>query len=67
MVPEKTQVDEIDALAQSVFGSAAAVRSWLRTPQVGLNQKCPLELMQTDAGAEIVKQFLQQLSYGVYA
>lgn len=55
-----------------VFGTAVevledegAARAWLRTPQVALGERVPLELLVTEAGAEEVSALLGRLEHGV--
>ena len=57
---------EIFAQAIRVFGAEDAADAWLQTPAMGLNQRSPIDLMATAAGAGIVKTFLTRLEYGVY-
>ena len=39
---------------------------WLEMPAPALNQKTPLEMMTTQAGAEMVERLLRRLEHGVY-
>jgi len=32
-----------------------------------LDQRCPIDLLTTPAGTEIVEEFLERLEHGVYA
>jgi putative toxin-antitoxin system antitoxin component (TIGR02293 family) len=58
---------EIVAKAISVFGSQEEAEAWLLRPATGLNQRSPLELLETTAGAELVEEHLGRMEYGVYA
>jgi putative toxin-antitoxin system antitoxin component (TIGR02293 family) len=60
------QFAEILAHAIVVFGSLDEAEAWLARPAMGLNQHCPIDLLQTPKGVEIVEQFLGRLEYGVY-
>ncbi|MEA2884814.1 MAG: hypothetical protein QOH32_4070 [Bradyrhizobium sp.] len=57
---------EILATATTLFGSHLAAERWLEQPAPGLNQRCPIDLMMTPAGLEIVEDFLGRIEYGVY-
>jgi putative toxin-antitoxin system antitoxin component (TIGR02293 family) len=57
---------EILAAAIELQGSQEAGEEWLKTPQMALDQKTPLEMMKTTAGAEMVQDLLIQLDHGVY-
>jgi len=57
---------EILGKAKEVFGSQEDAEQWLERPATGLNQQRPIDLMKTIAGAQVVKQFLERVDYGVY-
>lgn len=54
-------------LAQEVFESRAAGLQWLSEPQIGLNQRVPMEEMLTEAGAEEVRSLLFRIEYSEIA
>lgn len=58
---------EILAHATRVFGSQEDAETWLSQPAIGLEQRKPIDLLATPAGAELVEQFLTRIEYGVYA
>ena len=58
---------EILARATAVFGSQKEAEQWLEQPAIGLDQRRPIDLLATPAGAEIVEDFLTRVEYGVYA
>ena len=58
---------EILSKATAVFGSQREAAEWMRRPATGLDQRRPLDLLATPAGAELVETFLDRLEYGVYA
>jgi putative toxin-antitoxin system antitoxin component (TIGR02293 family) len=60
-------VTDILAKAIEVFGTQAAAEDWLNQPALALNDVRPLELLQTEQGAELVKDQLTRLEYGVYS
>ena len=53
------------AFATSVFGDKELAREWLRTPQIGLKSRIPLELINTEAGAREVEDLLGRIEHGV--
>nr|WP_294527211.1 antitoxin Xre/MbcA/ParS toxin-binding domain-containing protein [uncultured Rhodopila sp.] len=57
---------EILVLATAVLGSQEEAERWLQLPAMGLDQRRPIDLLATTAGAEIVRDFLGRLEYGVY-
>jgi len=61
------RVAKIYARASEVFEDAAAAREWLRAPQLGLDERAPLELLVTEAGARAVEDLLLRIEHGVLA
>ena len=57
----------ISSLAETVFGSQSDAEAWLRTPALALDGKKPIDLIATRAGAELVRDQLVRLDYGVYS
>lgn len=57
---------EILAMATAVFGSQEEAEQWLERPAMGLDQRRPIDLLETPAGVELVENFLRQLEYGVF-
>ena len=55
------------ALAKEVLGSQDAAEQWLSKPAIALDQRRPIELLQSSEGAEMVKTLLLRMDYGVYA
>jgi putative toxin-antitoxin system antitoxin component (TIGR02293 family) len=58
---------EIVSKATSILGSLEAAQEWLMKPAVGLEQRCPIDLLSTPAGIELVEDLLERMEYGVYA
>ncbi|MBO0734699.1 MAG: DUF2384 domain-containing protein [Methylocapsa sp.] len=58
---------EIVAKATAVLGSKEEAENWLDRPAIGLNQRRPIDLLATPAGARLVEDLLERLEYGVYA
>jgi putative toxin-antitoxin system antitoxin component (TIGR02293 family) len=57
---------EILVKATAVLGSQDEAERWLERPAMGLNQRCPIDLLGTPAGVDLVEDFLERLDYGVY-
>jgi putative toxin-antitoxin system antitoxin component (TIGR02293 family) len=58
---------EILARATSIFGSQEDAENWLQRNAIGLDQRRPIDLLQTPAGVELLEEHLTRLEYGVYA
>lgn len=56
---------EIKSLAESVLGGSAEAEEWLNKPALALDGYKPMALIATRAGAELVKDLLIRLDYGV--
>jgi putative toxin-antitoxin system antitoxin component (TIGR02293 family) len=57
---------EILAKATEIFGSQEEAVRWLDQPALGLEQRRPIDLLETPAGVKLVEDFLGRLEYGVY-
>lgn len=57
---------EIVAKASEILGSQDAAEAWMDTPAMALDQRRPIDLMATTAGAALVEALLDRLDYGVY-
>ena len=55
----------IFALAVSVLESEEMARKWLHRVQRGLGGRVPIEVIQTEAGAQEVEDLLERIEYGV--
>jgi putative toxin-antitoxin system antitoxin component (TIGR02293 family) len=53
--------------AIDVLGSKEAADQWLSAPAIGLDQRRPIDLLQSSEGADLVKTLLTRMDYGVYA
>lgn len=58
---------KVRALAVEVLGSVEAAEQWLMAPAMGLNQRRPVDLMQTLDGGAQVTLLLSRMLHGVYA
>ncbi|QAY78904.1 DUF2384 domain-containing protein [Sphingosinicella sp. BN140058] len=52
--------------ATRVFGSREAAQTWMITPALGLDGRCPTDLVRNADGLTKVRLFLQRIEYGVY-
>lgn len=57
----------VTELATDVLGSRESAERWLSVPAIGLDQRIPIELLQSTEGTELVKTLLTRMDYGVYA
>lgn len=58
---------EILAQATNVLGDQATAEAWMLAPAVALNNRRPIDLLSSAAGAEAVADHLTRMEYGVYA
>lgn len=61
------QISRTVVRATDVLGSQKAAELWLLAPAMGLDNRRPIDLLATSAGAEAVGNLLIRLDYGVYA
>ena len=52
-------------IALEVFEDEDSARRWLRSPQVGLNNRIPLELADTEVGNQEVINLLGRIEHGI--
>lgn len=55
------------AKATEILGSQEEAERWLERPALALDQRRPLDLLATPAGAELVETLLARMEYGVYS
>lgn len=48
-------------------GDREKARRWLKRPARALEQQCPVDLLDTEAGIRMVRDLIGQLEHGVYA
>jgi putative toxin-antitoxin system antitoxin component (TIGR02293 family) len=58
---------EILARTMELLGGQPEAEAWLAAPQIGLEQRRPIDLLATPAGTALVEQLLDRMDYGVYA
>lgn len=56
---------KIVRLAANVFEDAERGMQWLRRPQPGLKGLVPIEILDTNPGAEAVERLLNQIEFGI--
>jgi len=61
------RVAKVVALASTVLNDPEQAREWLHTPQHGLGNRTPFELLATEAGASEVETLLRRFQYSFYA
>ena len=60
------RVARITALAFEVFGDKDKARIWMKRPNDVLDGDIPLNLLETEIGANQVEDELQRILYGIY-
>lgn len=58
------RVARVTQMAERVFDSKEKAREWLKKRNLALQGEVPLELLATDAGAELVTDELTRIDYG---
>ena len=58
------RIDRIYSLASEVLGDGQKAALWLKRPSRALGQEPPLQLLDTDAGAQRVERELRQIQFG---
>jgi putative toxin-antitoxin system antitoxin component (TIGR02293 family) len=53
--------------AERVFANAEKAHRWLRKPCRALDGAVPIELLETEAGAHVVRDELGRIQYGMFA
>lgn len=60
------QFAEILAQATDVLGNQEAAEAWMLEPAIGLDNRRPIDLLSSAAGAEAVEHHITRMEYGVY-
>lgn len=58
---------KICALAEEVFGDKEKASTWLHKPRRAFNDQNAIAIMQTEAGAKLVEDTLNQIDAGYFA
>ena len=61
------RVARVIALAERTFGNQDKARRWLHQNLVALDDRRPIDLTQTAAGARIVEDVLAKIAWGAAA
>jgi putative toxin-antitoxin system antitoxin component (TIGR02293 family) len=62
---EKTlRIHELFDLAKEIFGSETEAQLWITSPAYGLENQRPIDLLDTDLGAQQVRALLSAIKYG---
>lgn len=61
------RIAKILTLAIDVLEDEEAARNWLYRPQPGLDERVPLELINTEVGASEVEELLLRIEFGIYS
>jgi putative toxin-antitoxin system antitoxin component (TIGR02293 family) len=57
---------EILTKAIDVYGTQRAAEQWLERKAVRLDSRRPVDLLTTPVGVQLVEQYLERVTYGVY-
>lgn len=57
----------VAVLAGVVFEDQQRAFAWLSNPQIGLGNRIPLELLDTEVGAQVVHDLLGRIERGVFS
>ena len=52
--------------ATRIFGDKVKSENWLSSPKIYLNNKTPFEIVETEEGLILAKQYIDQIDYGIY-
>lgn len=61
------RIARITALAEQVFGNAEKAARWLRKLKRRLDNRAPLDLLDTEAGGRLIEDWLRQIDHGMAA
>jgi len=59
-------IAEILAHATNVLGDHESAEAWMLATAIGLDNRRPIDLLSSAAGAEAVETYLTRMEYGVY-
>jgi putative toxin-antitoxin system antitoxin component (TIGR02293 family) len=60
------RVARVNAIATEQFGNAGKAARWLRKPNRVLDERVPLELLQTGEGARLVEETIMRIAHGIF-
>jgi len=61
------RLERIAGHADRVFGSHERAQRWLRSEIIALNGARPIDLLETETGANVVFEELVRIDYGMFA
>jgi putative toxin-antitoxin system antitoxin component (TIGR02293 family) len=59
--------DPLKQLAARVFGDEEKAESWLHRPNASLSGQGPVDLLNDEIGAAVVREMLEQIDSGMFA
>jgi putative toxin-antitoxin system antitoxin component (TIGR02293 family) len=59
--------EDMSRLAEEVFGDKETALNWLHQPNLAIDDRAPIDLLQTPDGCDRVKNLLLRIKYGVLA
>ncbi|WP_162628805.1 type II RES/Xre toxin-antitoxin system antitoxin [Marinobacter bohaiensis] len=60
-------LDIFSATLKLFEGNEAAARRWLKSPERALGNKMPMELIELEAGRNVVKDLIGRLEHGIFS
>ena len=61
------RLKDVSERAERIFANPEKAHRWLRMPCRALDDAIPIELLETEAGAGIVRDELGRIQYGMFA
>jgi putative toxin-antitoxin system antitoxin component (TIGR02293 family) len=58
---------EMRVLAERIFGDEAKAEAWLNRPNPSLAGQKPVDLLDDELGAAVVRETLEQIDHGIFA
>jgi hypothetical protein len=66
-MPDSIRILDIRALADRVFGDEQKADDWLHRPNRSLSGQKPVDLLNDELGAAVVREMLEQIDHGMFA
>ena len=60
-------IAELYSIGLNVFGELEKFSKWLRNPNTALSNHCPIDLIDTSFGIELIKDELGRIQHGVFS
>jgi len=58
---------DIKTLADRVFGEEEKAEAWLHRPNASLSGQRPVDLLEDELGAAVVREMLERIDHGIFA